>query len=569
MRAPPSARPRVFALRALWIVAVLLPLAALGATGLQAWSEVRQEATDRVRRAVDMLHEHALRAFETQEIAIAATESRLRDRRWEDLRTDRDFHDFLMALDLVTLAAGGVAVIDPQGNLASASAGGFPTPAFDLSSRDVVVAHPAGSGAREAPFIGSVVVGQATGIRFFSIARPRLREDGMADGGVITAALWPHYFEAFYRSVMETTADTVVLFRMDGAVLASVPTPEAVNHAALPRGAAPMLQQLRRGPSGMVAGPSPIDGVPRLTAFRRLATHDAGVAYGLSLASLREAWRRRMAGPLAGALLAMVLLGALTWQAQRALTARALAEARSRTAERQATLGLLAGGLAHDFGNITQSVQAASVLLRRHAENPARVREIAGHLGRHAERATALSRRMLDTARRNGGPAGSGEAVDVADSLRELVALLDATLGAGIRVRCDVPLVLRGAPGIDRAELETALINLAANARDAMPSGGELRFSAERVDVPPRLADAPDLPTGRYIRLTVTDTGEGMDAATIAQLGEPFFTTKPEGVGTGLGFAMVRAFVRGAGGAVAVDSTPGQGSSIHLLLPAA
>lgn len=563
------APPRVFGLRALWVVAVLLPLAALGAIGLRAWSEVQEEAAGRLHRAVDMLHEHALRSLETQEIAIAATASHLRGLQWEEVHGSSEVHEFLLALDVVTLAAGGIAVIDPRGTLAAASASGFPAPPIDLSGRDFVVAHPAGSGAREAPFIGAVAISRPAGVRFFPIARPRMRADGVGDGGVIIASLWPHYFEAFYRSVMETPADAVVLFRLDGAVLAAVPTPSEDSHAALPRGAAGMLQQLRRGNAGLVHGPSPIDGVPRLTAFRRLASHDAGVAYGLSLASLRDAWRQRMAGPLAGALLAMALLAALTWQAQRALTARVMAEARSRTAERQATLGLLAGGLAHDFGNITQSVQAASVLLQRHAQNPDRVRQVAGHLGRHAERATALSRRMLDTARRNGGPAGAHAPVDVADSLRELAALLDSTLGAGIRVRCEVPLMLRGAPGIDRAELETALINLAANARDAMPQGGELRLSAEPVEVPPRLADAPDLPAGRYIRLTVRDSGEGMDAETLARIGEPFFTTKPEGVGTGLGFAMVAAFVRGAGGAIAVESTPGKGSSIHLLLPAA
>jgi two-component system, NtrC family, sensor kinase len=566
---PSRARPAgARALRLLWAISVLLPLAGLGTMAAQAWQATVEAAEERVSRTAEMLREQALRAFEAQEIAIAAVESRVVGMSWEEIRASRPLHDFLQTLDAVTPSAGGVTLVDPSGRFAASSTTGFPTPPIEVAGRDYVAAHPPGSGMREAPTIGKVVTSRTVGVLIFPMARPRRRDDGLADGGVVVATLWPHYFQAFYRSILEAPGDTVTLFRLDGAVLAAVPAPADPETAALPAEAAPLLRQLRRGPGLLLHGPSPIDGQPRLLALRRIPGHDVGVAYGLSLSALRLDWQRQMLFPVLGALAAMLVLGTATWWAERAARLRAAAEARSRTAERQATMGLLAGGLAHDFGNITQSVMAAAVLLAKYADNPARVRQVAGHLGRHAERATALSRRMLDTTRRNGLGSQAEGPVELASALRELAQLLDSTLGAGIRVRCEVTGPLLAAPSLDRAELETAVINLAANARDAMPRGGTITITAAQFAVPPRPADAPDLPAGVYIRLSLRDEGEGMPPAALARLGEPFFTTKPEGQGTGLGLAMVAAFVRGSGGALAAESVLGRGTIIHLILPA-
>jgi two-component system NtrC family sensor kinase len=551
--------------------AVLLPLLALGALGLSAHETVDAAARGRALRAVDMLHEHALRAFEAQELAIAAVEARMSGIAWTDVPQDRDLYEFLRRIDAVNLSSAGVALIDPRHLLVMSSALPFGQAALDVSYRDYVATLSVGMPIPESPFIGQVVrvVGGQALVFPMVRARQRPEADGLGDGGAILAALWPDSFQDFYRTILETPEDAITLFRMDGAVLAAVPAPAEPEGAALPRMAGEVLAGLRKSPVAVLRGASPIDGAPRLTAFRRLARHDVGVAYGISLQALNRDWRRRMLGPLVGAGLGMVLLLAAIRQAEQAMRARAAAEARSREAERQATLGLLAGGLAHDFGNISQSVVAAATLLGRHAEDPARVRKIAGHLARHADRATALSRRLLATTRRAAPDQAAPGPVDVSASLREVCELLDATLGPGIRVRCDLPAMLRSAPGLDRAELETALINLAANARDAMPRGGDLQVLGALLEVPPRLAEAPDLPPGRYIRITVRDPGEGMTPEALARLGEPFFTTKPTGRGTGLGLAMVAAFLRRAGGAMTAESKPGEGTSIHMLLPAA
>jgi len=178
-----------------------------------------------------------------------------------------------------------------------------------------------------------------------------------------------------------------------------------------------------------------------------------------------------------------------------------------------------------------------------------------------ARRGTSVTRRLLAFARRE---ELRPDTLDVGALLEGLHEILSATLGAGIRVEVEAE---PGLPPVlaDRGQLETVLVNLATNARDAMPRGGRLTLSAgvERVE-----AGRPGgLAAGAYVRLCVADSGEGMDAATLARAAEPFFTTKPLGQGTGLGLAMARSFAEGSGGALAIGSAPGEGTRVSLWLP--
>jgi CheY-like chemotaxis protein len=159
----------------------------------------------------------------------------------------------------------------------------------------------------------------------------------------------------------------------------------------------------------------------------------------------------------------------------------------------------------------------------------------------------------------------SAEPLDVAELLRELVEILTHTIGSAIHV------TLRVQPALppllaDRGQLEAVLVNLAANARDAMPNGGALILSADHETA--AASHPAGLAPGRYIRLAVTDEGEGMDAATLAHAREPFFTTK-RSAGTGLGLAMAQGFAEQSGGALAIESQPGQGTTVTLWLPEA
>lgn len=244
----------------------------------------------------------------------------------------------------------------------------------------------------------------------------------------------------------------------------------------------------------------------------------------------------------------------------------ALMAARTRAAhaERMQVLGQLAGGIAHDFNNILQAVQGGASLIVKRAADPDSV----GRFGRMildvTERGTSITRRLLAFARRGELRA---EPVEVADLLAGLRDVLSHTLGSpvavGLRLADDLPPLLA-----DKGQLETVLVNLATNARDAMPDGGTLTFIATDEVLERGVGPTADLQPGRYVGITVCDTGTGMDETTLARAQEPFFSTKPAGQGTGLGLSMAKGFAEQSGGALWIESAPGRGTSVHLWLPA-
>jgi PAS domain S-box-containing protein len=244
------------------------------------------------------------------------------------------------------------------------------------------------------------------------------------------------------------------------------------------------------------------------------------------------------------------------------------ANARLRHAEKMEALGQLAGGVAHDFNNASAVVLAGLALLeKRHgaalaAAGPEVARLLAG-LKDGAQRGASVARRLLSFARREELRAGDVDLIDLLGSLREVVG---TSLGLGVHLRLEVP---PGRPAVraDRQQLETTLINLAINARDAMPQGGTVVIGVATEHLSPEEARRWGLAGGSYVRLWVADTGIGMDAATLARATEPFFTTKPQDRGTGLGLAMADSFAVQSGGALRIESTAGRGTTAELWLP--
>jgi PAS domain S-box-containing protein len=237
------------------------------------------------------------------------------------------------------------------------------------------------------------------------------------------------------------------------------------------------------------------------------------------------------------------------------------AEEALRQSQKMEAMGQLTGGVAHDFNNLlTPIVGSLDMLQRRGLGGEREQRLIAGAM-QSAERAKTLVQRLLAFARRQPLQAVP---VDIAKLVRDMGDLVASTTGPQIRVAIDVSDDLPPAKA-DPNQVEMALLNLSVNARDAMPEGGTLRISASQEIV--RDQTKAGLQPGDYIRLSVADTGTGMDKATLARAIEPFFSTKGIGKGTGLGLSMVHGLAQQLGGALNVSSRPGFGTNVELWLP--
>ncbi len=228
-------------------------------------------------------------------------------------------------------------------------------------------------------------------------------------------------------------------------------------------------------------------------------------------------------------------------------------------AQKLEAIGRLAGGVAHDFNNILTAILGSAELLLLDTPQGASAREEVEIIRDAAQRAQELIRQLLAfSARQVLRPA----VTDLNDLIKNLSRMLRRLIGEDLALTAELADGL-GAVRVDPGQVEQVLVNLAVNARDAMPDGGRLTIRTENVE----MTDSGELPDGRYVLIEVVDTGSGMDAATLARVFEPFFTTKARGKGTGLGLATVYGIVRQSGGQVAVSSTLGTGTTFRIHLP--
>ncbi|MBR1128314.1 PAS domain-containing sensor histidine kinase [Bradyrhizobium iriomotense] len=220
-------------------------------------------------------------------------------------------------------------------------------------------------------------------------------------------------------------------------------------------------------------------------------------------------------------------------------------------------LGQLTGGVAHDFNNLLMIISGSLHVLKKGSIDEARLQRAISAIETATRRGAALTNQLLTFARRQ---SVNPQAIDLAERIASIRAVLDAGLGSSVRLTFDI------APKVwpvrtDVSELETALLNLVINARDAMPDGGTVTISARNV-----VLDETPL-TGEFVAIDVADTGLGIPADVVDKIFEPFFTTKPIGKGTGLGLSQVHGFAHQAGGTVKVASELGKGTNFTILLP--
>lgn len=243
------------------------------------------------------------------------------------------------------------------------------------------------------------------------------------------------------------------------------------------------------------------------------------------------------------------------------ITDRKEADAQLAQSHKMDAIGQLTGGVAHDFNNLLTPIVGSLDLLRRRSREDEKAQRLIGNAMQAAERAATLTQRLLAFARRQ---ALKPQAIDAGALIEGMSDLLKRSLGPSISIAFELP---RHLPPVrvDPNQLELALLNLAINARDAMPGGGKLTITATSVVAGDR--NLLSLDEGNYVRITAADTGIGMDKATLARATEPFFSTKGVGKGTGLGLSMIHGLAAQSGGTLRIESEPGKGTSIAFWLP--
>jgi two-component system cell cycle sensor histidine kinase/response regulator CckA len=255
---------------------------------------------------------------------------------------------------------------------------------------------------------------------------------------------------------------------------------------------------------------------------------------------------------------------------RRAMEERRLREERARLedqllqSQKMEAVGRLAGGVAHDFNNLLQIILSyAEIARERPGLEPEELEDL-DEIKKAARRAANLTRQLLAFSRKQ---VLDPIVMDINTVLRDLVKMLQRLIGEDIEIRfvlAPEPVRVKADPG----QIENVIMNLAVNARDAMPQGGVLTIETGATEVDQAYArEHPFVPPGPYVMVTVTDTGAGMDADVRSHIFEPFFTTKDPGKGTGLGLATVYGIVKQSGGHISVYSEPGRGSSFKILLP--
>jgi two-component system cell cycle sensor histidine kinase/response regulator CckA len=246
------------------------------------------------------------------------------------------------------------------------------------------------------------------------------------------------------------------------------------------------------------------------------------------------------------------------------VTDKRILEAQLRMAGKMEAIGRLSGGIAHDFNNLLGVMIGYSQLLRRKLKSQADLSEYAEEIEKAGQRAASLTKQLLAFSRQQ---ILTPTVLDLNALVRDMEKMIQRLLGEDIVVCIGVERAL-GAVKADRGQIEQVVMNLAVNARDAMPSGGTLYVETANRELDELYTrEHPGSRPGRYVMLTVRDSGVGMDRETIAHIFEPFFTTKELGKGTGLGLATVYGIVKQSGGYIAVESSPGEGASFQIFLP--
>jgi two-component system, NtrC family, sensor kinase len=563
-----SARQSAIRLLQLVMVASVVLPALLFA--FAAWLNYRHEhdlADDRIERSLDILHEHTLKVFQTVERAIAEVDEIMRGMADDDIRSDQPrLHERLKRIVEAMPQLRAIFLIDRDGRpLVSSQLAQVPAD-FDARDRSFFSVH--ATGQQAGTYVSDVLTPRLTGLGapFFVLSRRRVSPDGTFNG-VVAVAVLPGYFEEFYALIGHSPGSLYALVRSDGSFLARYPELPDRQRALQPGSA--LDKVMAQGAQRMIftIPQSQVDARERRIGLRKLEGFPVYVVAGVDSSAIRGEWLTTMASHLIfglpATLLLLVIIGIALRRTRRLhdeAERREAAEAALRQAQRLEAIGQLTGGVAHDFNNLLMVVSGSVQRLRRDLTSEKHTR-LLDMITNATNRGESLTRQLLAFSRRQ---MLNPSVIDLAQRLPELKEMLNRSLRGDVTTEVVVP---EGscAVKVDPSEFELALLNLAVNARDAMPHGGSLTITARPVLLKGKATE--EGLQGEFVAIRVADTGAGIPADVLPHVFEPFFTTKEVGKGTGLGLSQVYGFAKQSGGTATITSTLGRGTVITLYLP--
>ena len=552
-------------LQSMMVAALVLPAALFGYACWSGYHDIHTVADERIVRSLDVMQEQALKVLQTVDRTFAEVNEIARGMSGEDIRIDQPrLHERLANIVATMPQLQGILLIGRDGRPLVTSAMASVPADKNFTDRDYFrVQRDSDAGT----YVSDVRAARLPGIGtdFFDLSH-RLESPDGSFNGVIAVAVRPQYFEDFYQLIGRTPGSFYALVRSDGSYLARYPALADRSRRLSP--ASTFRSTISRGiDRGLYTANSDIDGVSRRFGYRKLPGFPVYALAGVTTAALRAEWLSNVAVHLIFGLPATLLIVAVLWVALRRtrrlyeeLDRREAAEGALRQAQRLEAIGQLTGGVAHDFNNLLMIVSGSVHRLRRDVSDEKQVR-LLDAITTATQRGESLTRQLLSFSRRQ---TLQPSVIDLAEWLAELKDMLSRSLRGDIEIRVFTPkrscLVK-----VDPSELELALLNLAFNARDAMPSGGTLTITAKPILL--RGKSGEEGLSGDFVAIRIADTGEGIPPDVLSRVFEPFFTTKDIGKGTGLGLSQVYGFAKQSGGAATITSTVKRGTAITLFLP--